>query len=212
MKRLLFALLFPLLVQAQQQPNPVEARLRDALKKLTARVATAENSAATAQAAQAAAEAQNNELTTKLAASVKEVGDLKIAKAADKAAAEKINTEQAAKITAQEQELARLTESLAKWKEGYGKLTELAKATDAKRAELDTKAIVLQRKVEDREDKNRELFKIANEILDRYKAFGLGTALTAREPFTGITRVKLQTQVQDYADKIVDSKVKPGKP
>lgn len=212
MKRLLFALLFPLLAHAQQQPSPVEARLRDALKKLSARVTTAENAAATAQAAQLAAEAQNKELTAKLEASVKEAGDLKIARAADKAAAEKNSAEQAARIAAQAQEIARLNESLAKWKEGYGKLTELAKATEAKRAELDTKAIVLQRKVEDREDKNRELFKIGNEILDRYKNFGLGAALSAREPFTGITRVKLQTQVQDYADKLVDQKVKSGKP
>jgi hypothetical protein len=45
--------------------------------------------------------------------------------------------------------------------------------------------------------------------LTRYEKFGLGQALSAREPFTGITRVKLESQVQDYEDKIADQKVKP---
>ena len=49
---------------------------------------------------------------------------------------------------------------------------------------------MLRRKVDDREAKNYELFKLANEILTRYEKFGLGEALTAREPFTGLTRVK----------------------
>lgn len=213
MKRLLFALLLPVLGLAQQpQPSPAEARLRDALKKLTLRVTTAENSLATAQAAQMAAEALNKDLTTKLEASTKEAAELKSGRAADKTAAEKAIAEQATTIAAQQQEIARLNESLARWKEGYGKLTALAKATEARRAELDTQVIVLQRKVEDREEKNRTLYKLGNEVLDRYQNFGLGSALAAREPFTGITRVKLQTQVQDYADKLADQKVKPGKP
>ena len=211
MKHLLLALFLPTLGFAQQPSSPVEARLRDALKKLTTRVTNAESALANAQVAQAAAETQNKELSAKLEASVKEMGELKVAKAADRAAAEKNRAEQAAKIAAQQQEIARLTESLAKWKEGYGKLTDLSRATEAKRAELDTKVIALQRKVDDRENKNRELFKLGNEILDRYRNFGLGTALTAREPFTGITRVKLQTLVQDYADKLADQKVKPEK-
>lgn len=197
---------------AQQQPSPAEARLRDALKKLSVRVTTAESALATAQAAQAAAEAENKDLAAKLEASGKEVKNLKAELSASKAAADKASKEQQAKLEAQQKEIARLNESLAKWKEGYGKLADIAKATEAKRAELETKSIQLQRKVEDREDKNRELFKLGSEILDRYKNFGLGTALLAREPFTGITRVRLQELVQDYGDKLADQKARPAKP
>jgi hypothetical protein len=45
--------------------------------------------------------------------------------------------------------------------------------------------------------------------LDRYEKFGLGDALTAREPFVGLTKVKFQNLVQDYQDKLSDQKVKP---
>ena len=69
-------------------------------------------------------------------------------------------------------------------------------------------SIVLKRKLEDRERKNAELFKLGNEILTRYEKFGLGDALAAREPFTGLARVKLENLVQDYQDKIADQKVK----
>ena len=65
--------------------------------------------------------------------------------------------------------------------------------------------------VADREAKNRELYRLANEILTRYEKFGLGDALAAREPFTGITRTKLENLVQDYSDKIADARVQPQK-
>jgi hypothetical protein len=64
--------------------------------------------------------------------------------------------------------------------------------------------------VADRETKNLELFKTGNEILDRYEKFSLGDALGAKEPFIGITRVKLQEFVQDYKDKLTAQKVAIG--
>jgi hypothetical protein len=53
------------------------------------------------------------------------------------------------------------------------------------------------------------MFKVGSEILTRFEKFGLGTAITAREPFIGLTRVKLQNLMQDYADKLADQKIKP---
>ena len=47
------------------------------------------------------------------------------------------------------------------------------------------------------------------EILSRYEKFGLGTALTAREPFTGITRARLQSLVDEYDEKISAQRIKP---
>jgi hypothetical protein len=51
------------------------------------------------------------------------------------------------------------------------------------------------------------MYELGMEILDRYEKFGLGEALTAKEPFTGITRTKFETLVQDYEDKLVDQTI-----
>lgn len=213
MKRFLFITLLPMFVFAQQpQPDPTLVRMRDAMKKLTQRIVDAESQMAAAQAAQMAAEAQSKELTAKLESANRQVKELTTEKAVEKAHADKKVAELEAKVTLRDKDVATLSGSLAKWKEGYAKLESIAKSSESKRATLDAQVIQLQRRVEDREAKNRELYKVGNEILDRYKNFGLGQALAAREPFTGITRVKLQTLVQDYADKLDDQTVRAGKP
>jgi hypothetical protein len=53
---------------------------------------------------------------------------------------------------------------------------------------------------------------MGSEILTRYEKFGLGEAIGAKEPFTGLTRVKLQELVQDYKDKLLNQTVKAGQP
>ena len=52
------------------------------------------------------------------------------------------------------------------------------------------------------------MFRTANEILTRYERFGLGEALAAKEPFVGVTRVKLENLIQEYEDKLVDERIK----
>ncbi|MGC3989374.1 MAG: hypothetical protein QM796_06785 [Chthoniobacteraceae bacterium] len=81
--------------------------------------------------------------------------------------------------------------------------------TEQQRSTLAAQNIVLQRRVDDLENKNMELFKTGNEILTRYKNFGLGTALLAREPFVGVTKVKLENLVQGYNDQLLNQKDKP---
>ncbi|MBK8092089.1 MAG: hypothetical protein IPK32_08925 [Verrucomicrobiaceae bacterium] len=46
-------------------------------------------------------------------------------------------------------------------------------------------------------------------MLSKYQGFSLGTALTAREPFTKNTRVKLENYIQDYGDRLEDNRVQP---
>ncbi len=176
-------------------------RMRDTLRTTTVRLQTAEAERATAQAALEESEKKNKDLETKLAAALK-------AADADKADAEKQIASLINKVGNQGEDIKRLTESLAKWKEGYEKLVTQAKAIESQRSQLSVEKARLERLVADRETKNLELFKVGNEILTRYKKFGLGTAITAREPFTGITRVKLEGLVQDYADKLEDGRVK----
>jgi hypothetical protein len=110
---------------------------------------------------------------------------------------------------AQEGEQARLQASLASWKKGHQEITDAAKKIEAQRAELAARVILQDRTIADQRRKNDELFKIGSEVLSKYEGFGLGTAIAAREPFTRNMRVKLETLIQDYGDKLVDSKINP---
>ena len=56
------------------------------------------------------------------------------------------------------------------------------------------------------------MFRLGNEVLDRYAQFGLGTAISAREPFVGITKVKFQNLVQDYQNKLTDQTIRHDAP
>jgi len=69
---------------------------------------------------------------------------------------------------------------------------------------------MLQRQVADQQLKNAEMYKVAMELLTRFESFSLGEAIRAREPFLGISKVKLQTLFQDTADRITDAKIRPA--
>ncbi len=190
---------------AAEEVDPAMAimkRMRDQLRTVMLQQQKTEAERATLQAA-------NVELEAKVKA--QEASFKKLAKDSNeqKDAADKSITELKAKIMTQEVEQARLAESLAKWKQGHQEMTTTAKKIEAQRAELSARVILLDRKVADHQRKNDALFKIGNEVLSKYEGFGLGTAIAAREPFTRNMRVKLETLVQDYSDKLVDSKIKP---
>ena len=174
-----------------------DARLKEMLRTLTGRLRSAETERNTLLSDKAQLEQEKKTLSSKVDALNKQV-------AADKA---QLDT-----LEAKQKELDDTKESLGKWKAAYEQIQTAVQKSEAERAKLASESIILKRKVEDRERKNLELYKTANEVLTRYEKFGLGEAVSAREPFTGITRVKLQNQVQDYEDKIADNKVKPDEP
>lgn len=70
--------------------------------------------------------------------------------------------------------------------------------------------MLLDRRVTEQQAKNTTMYQIGVEILDRYEKFGLGDALTAREPFIGKTRVKFQNLVQEFQDKLTEQRIKPS--
>lgn len=116
------------------------------------------------------------------------------------------------KLAESEARIRQLELSLEKWKAAYDKVAGIAKEKETEREELAAQKILNERRIADLETKNRELYTTGNEILSRYKNFGLGTALTAREPFVGITRVKLQNLVQDYQDELLENRDRPAAP
>lgn len=200
------ALAAPCVLLHAQEVNPADAmmkRMRETLRSTMIQLQTAQAEVATLQAKQVESDSKIQELTAELTTLTKQAD-------ADKAAAASKATELNGQIATKTQEVVMLTQSLEKWKAGYKQAAEVANATEAKRSQLADKVILLDRRVADMQVKNRELYKLGSEILRRYENFGLGTALLAREPFTGIARVKFETLVQDYADKLTDQKLKPG--
>ena len=177
-----------------------DAKLKEALRALTFRLRTAETEQASLQAEKAQLEQDKQALTAKT--------DL-LAKQADSDKATIANL--TSKVAEQETTINQAKDALAKWKAAYEQLTAAAQKLKAERDKAASENIIAKRTIADREAKNRELYRLANEILTRYEKFGLGDALAAREPFTGITRTKLENQVQGYSDKIADARVQTPK-
>jgi hypothetical protein len=189
------------LLHAADANNP-EVRLRELLRNTMLQLRAAETERASLQNAQAENEKQKKMLSDQVDALSQQLKT-------DKETADKTIADLNAKNSQQEADIAQLKEALAKWKESQKQAVDLAAAKETQRAKLAADNILLQRRVDDYHSKNLVLFKVGNEVLDRYEKFGLGDALTAREPFVGLTKVKFQNLVQDYQDKLSDQKIKP---
>ena len=194
---------------AQEDPAAVEAKLRDSLRGAMLQLRNTEAERARLDAEVAAlkvqSEKQIKDLTAKLAEAVKQSGE-------EKTLADKKIAEQAKKLEAEEARTAAFTASLEKWKASYYQITDIARAKDAERLRLLDKSLRLEHTVADRERRNLELYETGKEILDRYENYAFGKALLAREPFTGLAKVKLEEQVQDYKDNLTDGVVREGEP
>ena len=175
-----------------------DAKVKEMLRALTVRLRAAEEGQATAEGDKAQLEQEKQALTGQTDSLTKEV-------AADKATIADLTS----KTAAQDTSINQLKDSLAKWKVAYEQIVAGAQKLKAERDKAVSGEIIAQREASDREMKNGELYRVANEILTRYEKFGLGDALAAREPFVGLTRTKLENLVQDYSDKIADAQVRP---
>lgn len=192
-----------------QDISPAEQRLRDTLRNTMLQLRAAQTERANLQADKIQNEARIQQLQTEAEGLNKKITALTKEAVAEQEASKKIADDLKAKNEAQEKQIAQLQAALEKWKAGYGDAVKVAKEREALRAKAATKAVVAERKLAERERQNLELYEIGSEILERLQNFSLGTALAAREPFVGRTKVKLQTLVQDYGDRLQDSKYNP---
>lgn len=186
---------------AEAEVNPVEQKLRESLRSTMLQLRDAQGQVAVLQAAQLESEQKIKDLTAQLDKAVKQAAE-------EKKSSERAITQLTVKNGEQDARLARFVESQAKWKKAYESLAETAKSTEAARAKVEAEAIGLQRRVNDQRTKNEAMYKLGIEVLDRYKNFGLGNALVAREPFVGVTRVKFENLIQDYENKLSDQTIK----
>ena len=205
----LLVLLGSALPSTAQAPAGAEEKLREALKGVTLQLRTAQSEAATANAEKAAADAKNTELAAQVEKMSKQLAALSREKADAMEAAARMQANLEGKLTAKQEELTQFQKSLGKWKAAHSQISDLAKKKETARAGFATKNAALERRVADLRTRNTALFTTGNEILDRYRKFSLGEAIAAREPFTGLTRVKLQNQLQEYGDKLLDQTAQP---
>ena len=190
-------LLAPALLAADEDPT---AKFREALKDTMLKLRAAQTDLANTQAAQYAAEAKATELTAKTEFLNKELAN-------ERNTSTNMIADLNKKIADRDNSILELNAALAKWKKSYGEVAKLASKRDVQRATLDTKRIELERKVQEEQAKNIEMYQAGMEILDRYERFGLGDAILAREPFTAAKRVKFQNLVQDLSDKLTDARI-----
>jgi hypothetical protein len=208
---------FPLLflassLHAAEEVDP-SVQLREQLRSVLLQLRTAQTDTANAKVAQTAAE-------LKITAAEEEIKKLQaingqLIKQAndDKAVAEETASNFNTRLEDREKRLVIYQEALEKWKAGYEKAAAVARSKEEERAALADQAIIDKRDIADLRRKNIALFNCSNEILDRYEGYSLGKALSAREPFIGTTRVKLENLVQGYKGKILDNRIAaPAKP
>ena len=197
--RLLAILLLVATAARAAEEDPTE-KFRQALRDTMLKLRDAQNQLAAAQAAQYAAEAKSAELEEKTKSLAKELADERNTSTNLISGLKKNLAEREAKIADQEA-------TLAKWKQSYEQVGKLAVKREMQRRELEAKSLALERKVQDQQFKNIEMYKASMATLERYEKFGLGDAILAREPFTAAQRVKFQSLVQDFADQLTDARI-----
>jgi hypothetical protein len=208
---LLLAITFvPLVVKADDAAASAETRMRQVLRDTMGQLRDAQNQVVTLQAAQAQSDKDKADLQARLDALSAQFKALSDQSTADKIASQKAVDDLQAQVADQKGQIDRLNEGLKQWKEAYDQSAQLASSAEAARSQYAIKAAIAQRTLDDRETKNLALYKLGNEILTRYEKFGLGDALSAREPFIGLSRVKLENLVQDYKNKLLDQAITTG--
>lgn len=199
-------LAFPLISRADEAS---EAKARESLRNVTLQLRAAQNEKAAMAAAQAEKEAQNKVLDQQVKDQAKRIGELDKELKDQKERGGKIQAEQTARIARLTDDLARFQTALDKWQAAHTVIENIAKKKEAERSRYAAQAAGLERRLADCRDRNAQLYRLGMEILERYRAFGRGEALAAREPFTGNARVKLENLVQDYGDKLLEQTARP---
>lgn len=185
-------------------PAAAEAKLRESLRNTMLQLRTMQGERDALQAAKTQLEQEKQALTQQVEKITKQM-------AGDKESADKTIAELRDQAVRQGDQILQLKDALENASAENKKVVALAQHKENERAKLTQEKIELERIVADQGTKNREMYNVGKEILGRYESFGLGTAITAREPFIGTMRVKLENLVQDLGDKLSAQRIKAEK-
>jgi chromosome segregation ATPase len=165
----------------------------------------AEKTALQSQLAQAKKDLDASQ--SELAAAKKERDALKArAGAAVTAAAEaaRLTAAQATTEKNLDQYKQRLAELVAKFRELAANLKDVESDRTALRNDLGKRDAAFQSCAKD----NVQLYDLATQILDRYEHVGLFTKVSAEEPFTRITRTRLDNMADEYREQAQQLRLK----
>ncbi|HEX4080438.1 MAG TPA: hypothetical protein VHX61_16370 [Rhizomicrobium sp.] len=181
---------FALLSAAPAGAQTLEDRLRDQLRATMNQVQQLQDQQATLEAEKTQAEKERDQLKAQLAA----------------AQAKPVHTGPSA---AELQKEAELEVDVEKYKEASAQAATGAQQVQADRDKAQTGLADAQKQLGICEDKNAQLLKTGNDILDAYQKFDLGDAIGANEPFIGIKRVELENEAQGFDDRLYEGKFNP---
>ncbi len=187
---------------AADQPSANEMKLRETLRNTLLQLRTAQNDNTAAQAAKTELEARNKDLDAQVKQLIQRGGE-------EREAAKKNSDELNSKVAALTAKLDQMKIELDRVQANLQAAMALAQSKEAERKRLEGDKTMLDRAVADQKAKNAEMYKLAVEILHKYEKMGLGEAISAKEPFVGTTRVRLESYIQDFQDKLTDQKIKP---
>lgn len=186
------------------------AKLRESLRATMAQLQDAQTQSAQLQIQLDQANASIKDMQAKLdlaGSTIKKQTD----DAADaRAATDKAIADAQAHIDTQDKQLAAFVAAIDQWKAYEVKAERNIAQLKGDNQQLVHQTIDLQHLVDVRQTQNLDLYKTAIDILTRYENFGLGDALAAKEPFTGVAKVKLESFVQGYEDALSKSKASPA--
>lgn len=107
-----------------------------------------------------------------------------------------------------EQSKQRMGELVARFRETATNLKDVEADRNTLRRELGERNSAFDKCAED----NLQLFELSSDILKRYDQVGLFTKAAAAEPFTRITRTRLENLADEYRIKAQELRVKPRAP
>jgi chromosome segregation ATPase len=107
-----------------------------------------------------------------------------------------------------EQYKQRMSELVARFRETATNLKDVEADRNTLRRELGERNTAFDKCAED----NLQLFELSSDILKRYEHVGMFTKVSAAEPFTRITRTRLENLVDEYRIKAQELRVKPPTP
>ncbi len=107
-----------------------------------------------------------------------------------------------------EQQRARTQDLVEKSRE----IIDTLRSVELQRAELEQQSRERGGALEVCGERNRALYQMNAELLDRIENRSVWSALSRGEPFTQITRARLENLIEDYRYKAEDQKLQPGPP
>ncbi len=101
---------------------------------------------------------------------------------------------------------------LKQWQDAYQKAADVARAKDADSKAATARDADAERKLAICTTANTKLEGVANDILHLYQSQSFRAVLLGSyEPLLGLKKVELENTIQDYEDKILDQKYRPGR-